>query len=253
MAEKIKLPLLVGFRISGFHPIYSENINFKMSMGAYVVLGGNGLGKTTLMQAVIYGLAGGLDGEIEDIKSERWSHSYFRGRLSPNQVAEAKVEVDFKLGDASISVRRGFRGSEVIGVREGKGEWIEENAAVEFSRMLRDHGGYLESADFSFVVHRLLYLAENRRLIAWDTDAQLRLLMLLNQDIIVERDFRENRARLKLLDSKKRHLHVALGKAEKELATLLEYDEEESEENLEDIDSESASRALEEEKNSLSW
>lgn len=226
MAEKIKLPLLKGFRLSGFKPIYSSDVSLKMGTGAYVVLGGNGLGKTTLMQAVIYGLAGGLDAEIEDIKSERWTHGYFRGRLSPNQLAEAKVEIDFRLGAQAISVRRGFRGSEVTAVKIGKEGWNEERAPENFARILREYGGYLEPSDFSFVVHRLLYLAENRRLIAWDTDAQLRLLMLLNQDIIIERDFRENRALMKLLDSKKRHLHVALGKAEKELATLLEYEEE---------------------------
>jgi hypothetical protein len=86
-------------------------------------------------------------------------------------------------------------------------------------------------SDFAFVVHRLLYLPESRRLIAWDTDAQIRLLMLLNQDIAVERDFREQRAELKLLDSKKRHFRVAINNANKELATLLEYDHEAEAEN----------------------
>lgn len=51
----------------------------------------------------------------------------------------------------------------------------------------------------------------------------------------MEREFRENRARLKLLDSKKRHIHVALGKAENELATLLEYDQEETDEETEGV------------------
>jgi ABC-type branched-subunit amino acid transport system ATPase component len=44
-----------------------------MQTGIYLVLGGNGLGKTTLMQAVVYGLAGGADERIEDNKALRWS------------------------------------------------------------------------------------------------------------------------------------------------------------------------------------
>jgi predicted RNA-binding Zn-ribbon protein involved in translation (DUF1610 family) len=233
MAERIKLPLLTGFRITGFEPIYSADIALGMQEGPYVVLGGNGLGKTTLMQAVVYGLAGGLDDQTEEVKALRWSHGYFRGRLSPTQIASAQVEVDFKLGKHSVSVRRGFKGSNVIAVREGRSGWIEEGAPEYFAKIIREHGGYLEASDFAFVVHRLLYLPESRRLIAWDTDAQIRLLMLLNQDIVVERKFRENRARLKLLDSKKRHIHVALGKAGSELATLLEYDQEEADEESE--------------------
>jgi len=234
MAERIKLPLITGFRVTGFEPIYSADIVLRLDDGPYVVLGGNGLGKTTLMQAVVYALAGGLDDKTEEIKSLRWSSGYFSGRLNSNQITRAQVEVDFKLGKHAISVRRGFKGSNVVAVREGRGGWIENDAPSKLAELLRDHGGYLDMSDFTFVVHRLLYLPESRRLIAWDTDAQIRLLMLLNQDIAVERDFREQRAQLKLLDSKKRHFRVALNNASKELARLLEYDHEAEETDEED-------------------
>src|ERR1035441_4665251 len=98
MAERIKLPLITGFRVTGFVPIYSSEIALDMEDGPYVILGGNGLGKTTLMQAVVYALAGGLDEKTEEIKALRWSSKYFSGRLNPNQIENAQVEVDFKLG-----------------------------------------------------------------------------------------------------------------------------------------------------------
>jgi ABC-type uncharacterized transport system ATPase subunit len=53
MAERIKLPLITGFRVSGFVPIYSAEVALNMQDGPYVILGGNGLGKTTLMQDVV--------------------------------------------------------------------------------------------------------------------------------------------------------------------------------------------------------
>jgi recombinational DNA repair ATPase RecF len=80
MAVRIKLPLITGFRVSGFIPIYSAEIELTMADGPYVILGGNGLGKTTLMQAVVYALAGGLDDKTEEIKALRWSSNYFSGR-----------------------------------------------------------------------------------------------------------------------------------------------------------------------------
>jgi hypothetical protein len=238
MAERIKLPLLTGFRVSGFAPSYSADVSLSMLHGAYVILGGNGLGKTTLMQAVVYGLAGGADDKIEEKKWLRWSSSYFRGRLSPTQIGAAEVEVRFRLGDRSIAVRRGFKGPDVLAVREGNAAWTSENAGDRFAEALRIYGGYLDVNDFAFVVHRLLYLPESRRLIAWDTDAQIRLLMLLNQDITPEREFRQNRSQLRLLDSKKRHIRVALNKAERELASLLEYESDVPDEIEEEVEDE---------------
>jgi Zn ribbon nucleic-acid-binding protein len=53
--------------------------------------------------------------------------------------------------------------------------------------------------------------------------------MLLNQDASSEETFREHRKNLKLMDSKKRHTHVAIGKADDQLASLMEYETEDSE------------------------
>lgn len=194
-----------------------------MKNGPYVVLGGNGLGKTTIVQALIYGLAGELGERIEEQKSLRWSHDYFRHRLDKGKVSSSFVEVEFTLGVASLGVRRGFTNSGVAAFRNNKSkDWIvdTEEAQKAFSHALLTFGGYRDSSDFAFVVHRLLYLDESRRLLAWDNNAQLRILMLLNQDAVSEEDFRRRRAELKEMDSEKRHLHVALGKIIERLESL---------------------------------
>ncbi|MHC5055811.1 MAG: ATP-binding protein, partial [Planctomycetota bacterium] len=234
MATRIVLPRLLGFRVSGFEPIFQSDASMRLKPGSNVILGGNGLGKTTLMQAVVFGMAGGLDGDIEETKSLRWGHGYFRKRLKSAQVAS--VEVEFALGQKTLSVRRGFRNSNVIGFRLGDDDWVEDvvQAHEDYSEAIQKWGSYQSVSDFSFIVHRLLYLPESRRLIAWDTDAQLRALMLLNQDIALEEGFRSKRADLKQMDSRKRHIHVALGKAGKEVERLLEYEDETLEEESEE-------------------
>lgn len=183
--------------------------------GPYFVLGGNGLGKTTIVQAVVYGMAGEVGESIEEQKSLRWNHDYFRQRLEKGKVASAYVEVEFRLGSAVLGVRRGFTNSAVTAFKLDKAKkWTEtpEEAQVAFNQGILAYGGYQTSADFAFIVHRLLYLAESRRLLAWDSNSQLRTIMLLNQDAVVETDFRRRKRELKEMDSSKRHVHVALGK-----------------------------------------
>jgi len=188
-----------------------------LNTGPHIILGGNGLGKTTTVQAIIYCLAGGLDESIEPTKSLRWDHRYFLNRLGPE--AGSTVEVDFMLGDITLSVRRGFKTSRVIGFRLGNNKWIEDPqySHKAFEDAVMEHGYYRNFDDFRFLVHRLLYLPESRRLIAWDYDAQIRILMLLNQDLIDESAFRKRQAEIKEIDSRKRHVHVALGNVEEQI------------------------------------
>ena len=177
-----------------------------------------------VMQSIVYGLTGGASEKIEPEKTNRWDHRYFRGRLNPDDLREATVSVDFALGRIGFSIVRGFNHNGIIEFKQsGKKRPVEE-----YPQALSQIGGYVSVDDFSFIVQRLLYLPESRRLIAWDTDAQVRLLMLLNQDASSEESFREHRKNLKLMDSKKRHTHVAIGKADEQLASLMEYEEEDA-------------------------
>jgi len=224
MRSPITLPKLLGFRLRGFAPILKGDVVQNLRTGPNIILGGNGLGKTTVMQAIIYGLTGGTNDEaVEDQKRLRWDHGYFRERLSAS--GSGSVEVDFAFGDQPFSLRRGFRGSDVTAFRAGKkGKWNENanEAAVGFRRAIREFGGYQTPQDFSFVVNRLLYLPETRRLIAWDTQSQVRLLMVVNQDAVMEEKFRKRQEQLRQLDSQKRHLHVVIGKLEQQISTSSE-------------------------------
>jgi hypothetical protein len=182
------------------------------------------LGKTTLVQAVVYGLTGGLDDAVEPDRKFRWDHSYFRSRVRP-AIAQASIEVSFYLQKEHIAVRRGFSGTQPIAVKGtsiGR-HWIEgDRVEAAFLQLIQKFGGYGAVTDFAFVVNRLLYLPEDRRLLAWDTDAQTRILMLINGDIAAEEEFRTRRADLKKIDSRKRHIHVQVGHADKDLTILLE-------------------------------
>ncbi len=221
MRDRIILPRLLGFRINGFQPIFKSDISQVLGVGPNVILGGNGLGKTTIMQAIIYGLTGGNDSFEED-KELRWNHKYFIKRLDGKHKSSAAVEVDFAFGKTKFSLRRGIKTSRILAFRDtGKEGWIDNliDANIAFEKALSQYGGYKNVIDFAFIVHRLLYLPESRRLLAWDTNSQIRTIMLLNQDILVEEDFRSRREKLKEIDSSKRHINVALEKIKAKIAS----------------------------------
>lgn len=213
MTRKTFLPRILHVSLDGFAPVFDRSVSFELQTGPNVILGGNGLGKTTLMQALVFGLTGGMRREAELEKRLRWSHKYFRGRAATNAV----VEVDYALDRKRCSIRRTLRASGVAAFRSDSAEWVFEAEAERlFEKTLRE-AGFQSPNEFAFIVNRLLYLPESRRLLAWDGEAQIRLLMALVGADAQEERFRYRRAELKRLDSAKRHVHVELGKITAEI------------------------------------
>lgn len=221
MSQDVQIPLLHRFRLHDMRPILEDDVEMQLGTGPNVILGGNGLGKTTIMQAIVYGLTGGNDG-IEEDRRQRWDHRYFRKRLSPEVHKSSFVELELSLSKTSFLIRRGFQGSHLTGFwrKEHTDAWIENphDATSAYERALTEQGGFANIDDFRFLVHRLLYLSESRQLLAWDFDAQLRASMSLNPDLVNEEQFRRTRETIKNLDSDKRHLRVAINKLEAHIA-----------------------------------
>lgn len=216
MPNRVLLPKIIRLSLVGFRPIFESDIHMNIGGGPNVVLGGNGLGKTTIMQAVTYCLTGGSSTIEDEDNSWKWNHKYFLDRIDQKAVKSAFVEVSFDFQSGPYSVKRGFSSDRITAFRCDESDWVEgeDEAHQAFVKAITVDGNYQSEEDFAFIVHRLLYLPETRRLLAWDVDAQLRTLMLLNQDILSESDFRQRRKEIKKLDSAKRHIHVSIGKVQ---------------------------------------
>ncbi|MCP3166842.1 AAA family ATPase [Myxococcus qinghaiensis] len=214
----------MSFKVSGASPVFKSDISREVTAGVNFILGGNGLGKTTTIQAIAYALSGGITKQFEPDRSFRWNHKWFSGRIDPEKASSAFVEIEFHLGQRRIGIRRHFSSSSVSAVKlTDSDEWITDRkkaASVLASEL--ETAGFRSIDDFAFVVHRLLYLAEDRRAIAWDASAQVRLLMLLSPEAISEEQFRKSRENLKKVDSSRRHAHVAVGKLQGMLGQKVE-------------------------------
>lgn len=233
MSQNVSLPLLIGFHLCDFNPIFQNEVEFSLQPGINIILGGNGLGKTTIMQAIVYALTGGLSENIEKQKSLRWNDKYFRERLKRKTLSNSYVEVSFAFGEHKYSVRRGFNNNEVVAFHNSKGGWVEDvSLARKLYAEVLEGAGYKDSEEFSRLVNRLLYLPETRQSLAWDFDAQLRLMTLLNQSFAKQADIQKRREELVKLDSDSRHLSWGIKRLSDRITQIKE---EESESENEEI------------------
>lgn len=208
------LPKINHMEIMGFNKIFKDNtITLDFSVPLNIILGGNGLGKTTLLQCIVYALTGGIsDPEVEANKDFRWDNDFFKGRVFPGELNKANIIINFILGDYEISVKRGLINNRVIEYHVN-GQIV---SGKSFEEIVVELGQYDNFDSFVFIVNRLLYLSENRRPLTWDYDGQIRSLMILSNDIINEKAYRNLRSEIKNLDSTKRHTTVRINKIEKQ-------------------------------------
>ncbi|TEB11293.1 hypothetical protein Psfp_03991 [Pelotomaculum sp. FP] len=211
----VVFPKIERLSIYGFGKIFTSNdFQIDLSGNLNILLGGNGLGKTTLLQCLVYALTGGTDEpEVEEIRSQRWNHNYFKGRIND----DAFVLVDFLFGQNFIRVKRGFTSTRVLECTVSTyGQ--DDFKAITIEQAVIEYGNYDSVSDFSFIVNRLLYLPENRRSLLWDYDAQIRALMIINNELVVEKEYRALRQLVKEKDSNKRKIHWDIGRIEKRAA-----------------------------------
>lgn len=205
----IILPKLNSMNIEGFNKIFKENIvEIDFSKSLNILLGGNGLGKTTILQCIVYALTGGTNNlEVETLREFRWDNSFFKKRVNVEQLLNAKITIEFYISQKKFKVTRGLQGTKVI-------EFLVDDIVPDgtYEELIVKFGNYDNFNNFVFAVNRLLYLPENRRTLMWDYDAQVRTLMILSNDLIDEKAYRCLRAEIKNMDSNKRHMIVKINK-----------------------------------------
>jgi hypothetical protein len=215
------LPRIQRVVLSGFQPLFTDGIvELDLPDGPFLVLGGNALGKTTMLQAIIFAVAGEADSRVEDRTDLHWGAAYFKARL--DNAVDAEVLVEFTLKSTVIAVRRRMSSKAVRGVQIDGKDWALESADAgeRYEEAVRKFGGYTSFEDFRYLVHRLCYLGESRRSLLWDQAAQLRAVMLICGDAQMEREFRVLRATLKETDSEMRHAYGDIGKLQARLDQL---------------------------------
>ena len=185
----IKLPVLERLDIDqyGMFPgTESPGLHATFESGLTLVLGANGLGKTTLVTILFRLLTGPSDipnfasGELgtrrlaKDLS--RAERRIFAERVMDG-AADAQAKLAFHLGGSRVDVTRRLADLAIVALAVD--DTVAEATEDDFKRLILDLAGVSSFGDWLLALRHLVFYFEDRRALIWDASAQRQLLRLL--------------------------------------------------------------------------
>jgi DNA repair exonuclease SbcCD ATPase subunit len=193
---QLKFPQIRRVLLDKFS-LYTQKrkIELAVTNGVLCLAGANGIGKSTFLSAVNFGLTGIVPLASREFMSAleyykdgvRFSQAFFDGRIDEDDRDDAQITVEFDIGKSRFHVTRGL--FEADGLRslavtiDGKSVVDEPNASAEDKQ--RRYAGQVAKAvgvksfeQFVFLQHFVLTFDESRHLLFWDPRALEQALYL---------------------------------------------------------------------------
>ncbi len=172
-----------SFSIEGSSRLYPNGINWELRSGINVIVGGTGLGKTTLVNAILFGFFGPFGQSSKQSKLRNIPQidaKYFHERLGlTEQATNPLILVVAEIGDVCIYVKRDFTTGKIIELKSDG----EQADPKKYEKILLNATGLTDfKKQLLHLVDHLLYLGEHRYLVAWDNQIQNEVMTLLFRD-----------------------------------------------------------------------
>lgn len=155
--------------------------------GVNVIVGINGLGKTTLLNMLLRGLTGAADVPGDDDLGEKKrrlvgaDRYWFRQRV-PDDAVNAHVTLWFHLGEHYFEVSRSLSNLDITALAVDQ-QPVGDMRPAEFEATYREHviraAGLASFEDFVFLLRYVVFYLEDRRSLVWDAAAQGEILSIL--------------------------------------------------------------------------
>jgi ABC-type Na+ transport system ATPase subunit NatA/energy-coupling factor transporter ATP-binding protein EcfA2 len=185
------MPRILKVRLEGFS-LYSEkkDVEIAFSKGASCLAGANGIGKSTFLAAVNYGLTGVVPDPGRDFASygsvdEFYKHSlgfadrFFTGRIDDDDRKRAQVSLDLQMPSGVFGITRG------VFEREQLRSFVVESSHAErkgfdgtrltptgrhlrFKELIPEEIGLESFEQFVFLQHFVFTFDERRQLLFWN-------------------------------------------------------------------------------------
>ena len=203
----------------------SPGLNHTFSSGINVIVGINGLGKTTLLNMLLKSLTGPYDlphGDELGEKKRRLvpSDRYWFRRRVPDDAVNAHITSMFYIGERYFEVKRSLANLDIE-------ELFVDQQPVQFTRPQDFEAAYqnyvIEATglssfdDFVFLMRYVVFFLEDRRSLVWDAAAQGDILgILFGEQRANRKEYVELFNELLSKDSEYRNIQAVVNKRKKE-------------------------------------
>ncbi|MEZ4817384.1 MAG: AAA family ATPase [Flavobacteriaceae bacterium] len=241
--NKFYLPKIKEVTINNFS-LYkkTETINVEFNKNVFCLIGANGLGKSTFITILNYGLTGIVKnpertfswfGSIPQFysKSKSFASKYFEGRVDEDDYDLAEVELTFSLGQNLYKIKRGFFEPDQLRNFEkfdNAGNPIKIDSDdpnyldYEYKSHFVSDSNLTDFSQFAFLQSFVLTFDETHNLLFWDDSIIERVLYLFfGIDSSVAKEADKLRKDYNTFDSNARNLQWQSTTARKELNNIL--------------------------------
>lgn len=241
--RKLSLPRVRTVELRGFS-LYERHktVGVTMGPGTTCLAGANGIGKSTFLAGLMFGITGSVPvpasgPESESISEYRkraasFTPSYFTGRISETDRARATVSLELEINDQLVRMERsvfepGLKAFSVAQKGGGGKEILRDarNATVEnrlraYETWLVTQVGLQSFDQFVFLHHFVLMFDESRHLLFWDTRATEQALFLVFGGNKEAEDADLLRRQMERADSRVRNTQFMIHKSEKRIEEI---------------------------------
>lgn len=256
--NKIYLPTLKSISIKNYS-LYSTNISFDFIDGLNLIIGGNGVGKTTFVNIIRYALLGAYRKEIgvrtyKGAKKEgrtSYSANFFKDRMYSNLAGDkAEVTILFNIEDTCFKVTRALEElelREVFVTNENESYYLSGNIIKQheyerlseeskssclqykYEELVAQKANLYDFNDMIFFINEILVFDEERELVLWNQILQDRLASKYFNDPELDNKYEESKRQMKYYNSLARHKSEDI-KVINRLMTNMKKEEEKGEE-----------------------
>lgn len=209
-------------------PGEEPGLHVSFPAGLTLVLGANGLGKTTLVTILFRMLTGPADipglsagGDLGNLRLEPTTlrpkvRSMFAHRVVDG-ARDSRARLALSMGGRSVLIERRLRDLALLNFQiDNKPLPTEEGES--FQAQIHQLAGLSTFADWILLLRHLTFYFEDRRALVWDASAQRQILRFLFLTPEVAKKWTDDERRVLTLDSHMRNLSAVLSREERLLA-----------------------------------
>jgi regulator of replication initiation timing/energy-coupling factor transporter ATP-binding protein EcfA2 len=229
----VNFPVLNRLDISGYglfpgSEATGAGLHVDFKPGLTLVIGANGLGKSTLVSIIYRVLSGPFDipgvigqvnlgnAALDATELDRAERASFAQRVSDG-ARNASARLTFKIGNDTVVVERRLSNLSLTAFEiNGAGlDLTEQVFQAEIARIV----GLWSFGDWILFLRHVMFYFEDRRALVWDASAQRQILRFLFLPAATARKWTEDSREILELDSRMRNLRAATTREERALAT----------------------------------